>query len=95
MNRYDILTRDINYLVLKHGNDQNELHRVLPMLIMCFCKNNNEACLTEIKKGKIHYKFITQSRIETKLIIDLNLLMRKYKILKINERRTTEGFIQG
>jgi len=70
MNRYDYLTRDIQCLVLRYKDDQYEFHRALSMLLLCFCKNNNEASLTETRNGVLHFRFITESRIETNLTID-------------------------
>ena len=100
MNRYDYLTRNINCLILRYKDDQYEFHRALSMLLLCFCKNNNEASLTETRNGVLHFRFITESRIETNLTIVPNLLLRRYKINKINKineknRRTTEGLILG
>ena len=85
MEKFEKLEKDVHFIIGHFYLDEYEMHKRLSWLMLAFCKDNNVACLTSIKNNIIHYGFTISEHHIYHLYVDINLVLRKYKIKKLKK----------
>ena len=85
MEKFEKFEKDIHFIIGHFYFDRYEMHKRLTWLTHAFCKDNNVACLTRIKNNIILYQFIISEHNRQDMEVDINLILRKFKIKKLKK----------